>query len=107
MKLFLDDLRDAPEGWCRCYCIDELIHAFEDKNCHIEAISLDHDLGDSCPSYMGTFRADTGYDFCLWLIQQPAEKWPKIIRLHTANSVGKDNMRQLLTHYAPPGVTIL
>lgn len=99
MKLFLDDLRNAPKGWVLCRSINEMLLMFEQER-HIDAISLDHDLGCNDSGYF-ICHSETGYDFCKWLIEQPEEVWPELIILHTANPVGRDNMRQLLKRYAP------
>jgi hypothetical protein len=61
----------------------------------LEAISLDHDLGEGA----------TGYDLAKYMVEQGC--WPKRdIYLHSANPVGRWNMYQLLSHYAPPGVIV-
>ena len=44
MKIYLDDERATPEGWVRCYWAEEVI--FFLKNCAVDEVSLDHDLGD-------------------------------------------------------------
>lgn len=49
-------------------------------------IDLDHDLGSK----------KTGYDFCKWLVENG---WTGKFHCHTANPVGRMNMRQLLTRY--------
>lgn len=95
MKLWVDDMRPAPEGWTRAYDYHEATHLI--MLClptTFEAISLDHDLG------LGL----TGYDLAKWMVA--VEEWPKDIYFHTANPVGRFNMQQLLSHYAPEGVTV-
>src|SRR5574338_972354 len=85
MKLWLDDVREAPEGWTRCYTaedvIDVLIRGWE----NIEEISLDHDLGEGVRS---------GYDVVNFIeahIHSYRVK-PPILRIHSANPVGRKNM---------------
>lgn len=57
MKVYLDDERQAPEGWIRVYWPDEAIELLKKGN--VTKISLDHDLGDD--------DKGTGYDVILWL----------------------------------------
>jgi hypothetical protein len=87
MKLYVDDLRPCPEGW-------ETVGTYEDAVAFlflhpVEELSLDHDLGHD----------GTGYDIVKWMFE--ANIWPKKLRLHTANPVGRKNMRQLIEHYGP------
>ena len=44
MKVYLDDVRTPPKGWVHAKTADEAIYLF--NHFEIEAISLDHDLGD-------------------------------------------------------------
>lgn len=51
---------------------------------------LDHDLGEG----------KSGYDFCKWFIEWNYDlEYKMYFTLLTANPVGRNNMRQLLTHY--------
>lgn len=43
MKVYLDDIRNAPEGWTRTYFVDETIEIL--KSGMVKEISLDNDLG--------------------------------------------------------------
>jgi len=43
VKVFLDDVREAPAGWIRCRTPDEVIVLLETGD--VEELSLDHDLG--------------------------------------------------------------
>lgn len=88
MKLWLDDMREAPLDWVRVHTVEELISMFDINN--TDQISLDHDLGDGLK---------TGYDFLLWLEAQTfMNKWKKIpeIKVHSANPVGVKNMKSVL-----------
>ena len=44
MKIFLDDIREAPAGWRRVYRPDEAIALLAQGG--VTVLSLDHDLGD-------------------------------------------------------------
>jgi len=77
MKIFLDDIREAPEGWIRAYWPEEVIKYL--KTGKVEEISLDHDLGDD--------SRGTGYDVIKWIEEAVAtnEFVPPEIRIHTSN----------------------
>ena len=90
MLVYLDDLRDTPEGWVRAYTVPELIDIFREHASEITHMSLDHDLG---------YNQKSGYEFMRWLeIQVSAGKFNKIpnIEFHTANPVGRDQMELVL-----------
>ena len=90
MRVFLDDIRDTPEGWVRAYTVPELIDIFRKYASEITELSLDHDLGSDQKS---------GYDFMRWLESQVfANKFDSIpkIGFHTANPVGREQMELVL-----------
>lgn len=92
INLYLDDIRQCPAGFTLARTYDEAILML--ATCDIAVLSLDHDLG-----------ADrNGYDVAKWIVEH--NRWPRVIRFHTANPVGRFNMRQLLVRYAPPTVTV-
>jgi hypothetical protein len=88
VKIWLDDVREAPRGWQHYKTAEDLIEYIELIGWHnVSVISLDHDLGENIK---------TGYDFLKW-----AEKWfsmydekhiPKF-EVHSANPVGVKNMK--------------
>lgn len=77
MKIFLDDVRDAPEGWVQARWPDEVIEHL--KTGKVTHISLDHDLGDD--------ERGTGYDVLLWIEEQVVteEFEPPQMTIHSAN----------------------
>jgi len=84
LKVFLDDLRPAPEGWVRVFWPDEAIAHL--KGGQVTHLSLDHDLGDDARG--------TGYDVLLWIEQAVAVdgfKPPKIT-VHSANPAARIRM---------------
>ena len=103
IDIFLDDLRPYPDGFTCIRNVDYLIHEIKccrDLKLKINILSLDHDLGEGEP---------TGYDFCKWLVEEGIDNpeiYPKVIYLHTANGVGRDNMYQLLNRYKPDWVKL-
>jgi hypothetical protein len=84
MKLYLDDQREAPEGWIRVFWPEEAIELLKTGN--VEEISLDHDLGDD--------ERGTGYDVVLWIEKEViTNKYvPPRIHVHTANSSAREKM---------------
>jgi hypothetical protein len=84
MKVFLDDVREAPPGWQRVYWPSEAIALLEAGG--ISEISLDHDLGDDARG--------TGYDVVAWIEEAVVTRGfkPPRITIHSANPVGKDRM---------------
>ncbi len=90
MRVWLDDLRDAPPGWVRVTTPEEaiaLLHTGE-----VTEISLDHDLG-----LIDGDRELTGYDVVLWLERKVALEGfvpPETIRVHSSNVVAAERMER-------------
>ena len=115
MKVWLDDVRPAPEGYVWCKSVNEAKQLISTKElnasvyddeavytndmqeafrfirlrnlCYIELIDVDHDLGD--------YAADGGDGIRLldWL-EETGRDYP--IRIHSANAVGVANMRRII-----------
>lgn len=96
MKLWVDDERVAPEGWHWAKTYEEAMRCI--ALYAVEAISLDHDLGD-VRSLTG--REMTGYDVLLALTQNRIDglQVPSDIRVHTANVPAGDRMRGVIERY--------
>lgn len=88
MKVWLDDNRTSPDGWVRVYTPEETIALLETGK--VEVLSLDHDLG--LPD--GPDGERTGYTVAAWVEKAVALNAfePPIIRIHSANSVGRGRM---------------
>lgn len=86
MKVYLDDIREAPEGWERVYWPDEAIGLLVSGQ--VVEISLDHDLGDD--------ERGTGYDVVLWIEEAVATRdfCPPRIHVHSANSSAREKMER-------------
>jgi len=84
INLYVDDLRDCPEGFVVARNVNEAVFYLE--NYSINILSLDHDLGQDSNGNL----LPTGYD----LVKIFCEKGyhANRIYLHTDNSVGRDNM---------------
>lgn len=107
MKLWIDDMREAPEGYVWCRSVNETIatiitseyrnsnkptpvtEIFPDMNWNIELIDIDHDAGN---------YAHDGGDYIKILnwLEETGRNYP--IRIHSWNSVGVQNMRAILEH---------
>lgn len=93
MKIWLDDIRPAPDGFVPVHSVNEaikLIKQAEVDGVMIELISCDHDLG-----YFA-FDGGDGIKLLDWLCERQTF-YP--INLHTANPVGRDNMARLINRY--------
>ena len=98
MKIWVDDVRPAPEGYVWCKTVNEAIHIVISVNrmlcieCIdnlpvIELLDLDHDAGD---------YKSFGGDYIKILDWLEKQQWSIPIRLHTMNPVGRENMRRII-----------
>jgi hypothetical protein len=89
MKLWVDDIRQAPEGYVWCTTVNQVKMLLKDPDIHdeIELLDLDHDAG--------TF-AEFGGDYIkiLDFIEETGREYP--IRIHSMNPVGVENMRRII-----------
>jgi hypothetical protein len=86
MKIYLDDERQAPDGWLLCRWPEEVIAHL--RTGQVVALSLDHDLGD-------VDDRRSGYTVLLWIEEQVATTGfvpPTEIRVHSANASAKQKM---------------
>lgn len=93
MKIWLDDLRPAPQGYVLTHSVNEakqLIEQCERDGVEIEILDLDHDLGDYYP------EGGDAIKLLDWLAERESF-YP--IEIHTANPVGRANMFRLIERY--------
>jgi hypothetical protein len=85
LKVWLDDVREAPDEWVHVKTPEEVIELLRKGG--VDEISLDHDLGLATPE-----SERTGYDVLAWLekaVATGAWKHPvPVIHVHSANPVG-------------------
>lgn len=105
IKLWVDDIRPAPEGYIWCHSVYRAIkeiQIFEDKienalneydfpsaelrNATIEVIDMDHDAGDY-------FQYGGDYIRLLDWLEETGRNYP--IRIHSMNVVGRMNMEAI------------
>lgn len=97
MKLYLDDVRELPDGyspdeWEIIRTGEALVSRIGQVGIeNIEIISFDHDLGEDCLS---------GYDVARSIEEEvytcPVLKLPEF-RIHSANPVGRKNLEDCFT----------
>ena len=88
MRIWLNDIRPAPEGYLHCRSVNEAKAAirFYERNYHDDRIliNLGHDSGDDYIKLLDWLEkegiVDTGYLF----------------HLHARNAVGAENMRRII-----------
>lgn len=93
IKIWLDDVREAPERYCRCHSVNEAIKKIiecEKEYAVIDEINCNHDLGD--------YASDGGDGIKLidWLAERKTN-YP--VKLHTMNPVGLENMQREIDRY--------
>ena len=100
MKMFLDDIREPQNDY------DVIVRSFEEAVLFVQNngiptfISFDHDLG--CDEIGNILKS--GYDFAKWLVDMDIEnihKFPNnfTFDIHSANSIGKNNIKSILNNY--------
>ena len=91
MRIWIDDVRSAPEGYVWCKSVNETISFIDkwDRICEIkiDLIDIDHDAGD---------YVNDGGDYIKLLdwLEETGRDYP--IRIHSMNPVGRENMRRII-----------
>ena len=101
MKLWIDDVRPAPDGyvWIKSvrlakWCVEKVDNWHKraaemgiEPRWNIELIDIDHDAGD---------YANDGGDYIKFLdyLEETGRNYP--IRIHSMNPVGVENMRRII-----------
>ena len=97
MKIWVDDIRPAPEGYVWCKTVNDAKKEIKDREYRlqyylnleheIELIDIDHDAG---------YYASDGGDYIKLLdwLEETSRNYP--IRIHSANAVGVQNMRRII-----------
>ena len=87
MKLWIDDIRTAPEGYTWCKTVKSAIDTIIFNRNIIEVIDIDNDAGD--------YASDGGdYIKLLDWLEETGRSYP--IRIHSMNPVGVENMRRVI-----------
>ena len=95
MKIWVDDVRPAPDGYVWCQTVNEAkdtilvleLHATVHESNRVELIDLDHDAGDF---------VNEGGDYIRILdwLEATGRNYP--IRIHSMNPVSVENMRRII-----------
>lgn len=89
MKLWIDDVRPAPDGYIWAKSVNQAKLDILDREDLIpfELIDIDHDAGD--------YASDGGdYIKLLDWLEETGRNYP--IRIHSMNPVGVENMRRII-----------
>jgi len=118
--IYLDDVRTPTQGvgednrpWVIVRSYDEFVEKVNEIGLeNIQAISLDHDLGDSAMSewknnVYHNYKLDydnitekTGYDCAKWLVEQWMDNKPVVtVMTHSANAIGSANIMGYINNY--------
>jgi len=90
MKIWVDDVRPAPEGYIWCHSVFRVIKEIQIAEMNdelVEIIDLDHDAGDYW-QYGGDY-----IEILNWL-EKTGRNYP--IRIHSMNPIGVQNMRVII-----------
>ena len=90
MKLWIDDMRPAPDGYIIAKSVNDAIlkiNISEIVNISIELIDIDHDAGDY-------YNEGGDYIKLLEWLEETGRSYP--IRIHSMNPVGVENMRRII-----------
>jgi len=118
--IYLDDVRTPTQGvgednqpWVVVRSYDEFVEKVNEIGLdNIQAISLDHDLGDSAMkewhnNVYHNYKLDydnitekTGYDCAKWLVEQWMDNKPVVtVMTHSANAIGSANIMGYINNY--------
>lgn len=96
MKLWIDDIRPAPEGWYQARSVNVAKEIIIDNYPNIEILSIDHDSGD-----YNRFGGDY-VNLLKWLEEEEHRLNKRFvtfsIHIHSMNPVGVQNMRNIIQH---------
>ena len=113
--VYMDDLRNPPDGWKLCRTIEDTVALLEDGQ--VRNLSLDHDMGacytcERTGKHIGDMRtdattfmnwcphADDGTKLVQWMVSN--DVWPsEKPTVHSMNPVGAARMRGLIDTYWP------
>lgn len=104
MKLYIDDIREAPEGWTLVRTITEAIRFIAFYGDEITEFSLDHDISFDV-RIEGTYRPFPSPDTFQPVAYFICEKYRELahkphITIHSANPVGAEAIESVLKQYA-------
>ena len=93
IKLFVDDYREAPDGWCLAKTITEAIRILSGPLI-VEVCSLDHDIISREGKH--SFSEENFTAVAHYIAIMSKEKLPKVVAIHTANPRGANDIEDIL-----------
>ena len=100
MKLWVDDVRQAPEGWHHARTNSEAIRLLATRE--VEEISIDHDIchvteKSGSGLITGTVECDDDYRaVAYYILAMDPDRKPKKVTIHTSNPWGAKEMNAIL-----------
>ena len=114
IKLFVDDMRTAPEGWHRAHSVTEAIRIL--ATVPVEIVSLDHDIvfftedpADKTKPFArfsGEFSEETFATVARYIAIMPDADRPRRVYIHTANPDGAKDIKAILLNSVPELIRI-
>ena len=89
MKIWIDDIRPAPDGYIWIKSVNEAkkVITYYENLINIDVIDIDHDAGQ--------YSEDGGdYIFLLDWLEETGQNYP--IHIHSMNPVGVENMKRII-----------
>jgi hypothetical protein len=86
MKLYVDDVRQPPQGWQVARTVKEAVDILGAQA--VEEVSLDFVIGNE--------GGDNFSPVARFIVSMPKEKRPRIVRIHTSSSVGARILESIL-----------
>lgn len=104
MKLFVDDIRPAPEGWQQARTVTDAIRFLKMFGDQVTEVSLDHDISYAV-EVAGTQRPFPSPEnfsavahYMVEFYEPDGPRWkkrPKVV-IHSANPVGAEELKKIL-----------
>lgn len=97
MKIWVDDIREAPVGWIWCKSVVEAKNKILNFFIHIDEISLDHDAGKY--SISGDYIKILDWLEELQNVENGSSKFDMsniTFSIHSMNPVGVENMKRII-----------
>ena len=95
LKLWIDDIRPAPNGFLHCKTVDEvksMVRSYERQhNYDTILLDLDHDAGEYANPH-------DYIEILNWLEREGIVDQGYFFRIHSQNVVGRQNMEAIIRH---------
>jgi hypothetical protein len=92
IKLYIDDVRIAPEGWHQVWNIGDALEFIEANHADISHIDFDYYLNENMPKHTGAMLIRQIIRLGLDVFHQPIENYT----FHSSDSEMNDQMRNMV-----------